>query len=235
MRARVGALGAQELFDLCQHGGAVPFHGSGERLSAGKHRSGMGRAAHLRSSRDPAGKGHGYTRARARPRRRRRASRRAEPPRRCRGLAANRAREALRVPHVSLAATGAVVLDLDTGATIYSRNATLSLLPASNEKLAVTYAALDGARPRLHDRDRRPRRGAASRHHLAGRSRAQGIRRPDPLVRRPDRARPAGARERDHARHRLGRSATSRGSTRGAPLSAGRRRSTSRSRRPSRH
>jgi len=54
---------------------------------------------------------------------------------------------ALRVPHVSLASTGAVVLDLDTGATIYSRNATLSLLPASNEKLAVTYAALTALGP----------------------------------------------------------------------------------------
>jgi D-alanyl-D-alanine carboxypeptidase len=54
---------------------------------------------------------------------------------------------ALRVPHVSLAATGAVVLDLETGATIYSRNATLSLLPASNEKLAVTYAALTALGP----------------------------------------------------------------------------------------
>jgi D-alanyl-D-alanine carboxypeptidase/D-alanyl-D-alanine-endopeptidase (penicillin-binding protein 4) len=54
---------------------------------------------------------------------------------------------ALRVPHVSLAATGAVVLDLDTGATIYQRNATLSLLPASNEKLAVTYAALTALGP----------------------------------------------------------------------------------------
>jgi D-alanyl-D-alanine carboxypeptidase/D-alanyl-D-alanine-endopeptidase (penicillin-binding protein 4) len=49
---------------------------------------------------------------------------------------------ALHVPHVSLAATGAVVLDLDTGQTVYARNANLSLLPASNEKLAVTYAAL---------------------------------------------------------------------------------------------
>jgi serine-type D-Ala-D-Ala carboxypeptidase/endopeptidase (penicillin-binding protein 4) len=54
---------------------------------------------------------------------------------------------ALAVPHVSLAATGAVVLDLDTGATVYSRNATLSLLPASNEKLAVTYAALTALGP----------------------------------------------------------------------------------------
>jgi D-alanyl-D-alanine carboxypeptidase/D-alanyl-D-alanine-endopeptidase (penicillin-binding protein 4) len=54
---------------------------------------------------------------------------------------------ALRVPHVSLAATGAVVLDLQTGDTIYARNATLAFLPASNEKLAVTYAALTALGP----------------------------------------------------------------------------------------
>jgi D-alanyl-D-alanine carboxypeptidase/D-alanyl-D-alanine-endopeptidase (penicillin-binding protein 4) len=54
---------------------------------------------------------------------------------------------ALRVPHVSLAATGAVALDLSTGATVYSRNATLPLIPASNEKLAVTYAALTALGP----------------------------------------------------------------------------------------
>jgi len=55
--------------------------------------------------------------------------------------------QALRVPHVSLASTGAVVVDLTTGETVYSRNATLSLLPASNEKLAVTYAALTALGP----------------------------------------------------------------------------------------
>src|SRR5262245_14939648 len=54
---------------------------------------------------------------------------------------------ALRVPHVSLAATGAVVVDLETGSTVYARNPTLSLLPASNEKLAVTYAALTALGP----------------------------------------------------------------------------------------
>ena len=54
---------------------------------------------------------------------------------------------ALHVPHVSLASTGAVVLDLETGSTVYSRNPTLSLLPASNEKLAVTYAALTALGP----------------------------------------------------------------------------------------
>src|SRR5256714_14226773 len=55
--------------------------------------------------------------------------------------------QALRVPHVSLASTGAIAVDLTTGETVYSRNATLSLLPASNEKLAVTYAALTALGP----------------------------------------------------------------------------------------
>jgi serine-type D-Ala-D-Ala carboxypeptidase/endopeptidase (penicillin-binding protein 4) len=54
---------------------------------------------------------------------------------------------ALAVPHVSLATTGAVAIDLQTGETVYSRNPTLSLLPASNEKLAVTYAALTALGP----------------------------------------------------------------------------------------
>jgi serine-type D-Ala-D-Ala carboxypeptidase/endopeptidase (penicillin-binding protein 4) len=54
---------------------------------------------------------------------------------------------ALHVPYVSLASTGAVALDLTTGQTIYSRNASLPLIPASNEKLAVTYAALTALGP----------------------------------------------------------------------------------------
>jgi serine-type D-Ala-D-Ala carboxypeptidase/endopeptidase (penicillin-binding protein 4) len=55
--------------------------------------------------------------------------------------------QALHVPHVSLAATGAVAVDLATGETLYSRNESLPLLPASNEKLAVTYAALTALGP----------------------------------------------------------------------------------------
>ena len=39
------------------------------------------------------------------------------------------------------------MLDLETGEAVYSRNASLSLLPASNEKLAVTYAALTALGP----------------------------------------------------------------------------------------
>jgi len=54
---------------------------------------------------------------------------------------------ALRVPHVSPAASAAFAIDLDTGEAVYSRNASLSLLPASNEKLAVTYAVLTALGP----------------------------------------------------------------------------------------
>jgi D-alanyl-D-alanine carboxypeptidase/D-alanyl-D-alanine-endopeptidase (penicillin-binding protein 4) len=54
---------------------------------------------------------------------------------------------ALAVPHVSAAASAAFAVDLATGEAIYSHNASLPLLPASNEKLAVTYAALTALGP----------------------------------------------------------------------------------------
>jgi D-alanyl-D-alanine carboxypeptidase/D-alanyl-D-alanine-endopeptidase (penicillin-binding protein 4) len=38
--------------------------------------------------------------------------------------------------------TGAIAVDLTSGRAVYAHNATASLLPASNEKLALTYAAL---------------------------------------------------------------------------------------------
>ena len=53
--------------------------------------------------------------------------------------------QALQAPHVSSSA--AVVLDLSTGEAVFSRNASLPLLPASNEKLAITYAALTALGP----------------------------------------------------------------------------------------
>jgi D-alanyl-D-alanine carboxypeptidase/D-alanyl-D-alanine-endopeptidase (penicillin-binding protein 4) len=58
-----------------------------------------------------------------------------------------RLERALHVPHVSLAATGAVAVDLATGQTVYARNAALPLIPASNEKLTVTYGALTALGP----------------------------------------------------------------------------------------
>jgi D-alanyl-D-alanine carboxypeptidase/D-alanyl-D-alanine-endopeptidase (penicillin-binding protein 4) len=54
---------------------------------------------------------------------------------------------ALQVPKVPLSSVGATAIDLATGETVYSRNPGLPLLPASNEKLAVTYAALTGLGP----------------------------------------------------------------------------------------
>lgn len=49
---------------------------------------------------------------------------------------------ALRVPHVSPARSAAIALDLTSGATVYTQNPSLSLAPASNEKLPITFAAL---------------------------------------------------------------------------------------------
>jgi serine-type D-Ala-D-Ala carboxypeptidase/endopeptidase (penicillin-binding protein 4) len=51
--------------------------------------------------------------------------------------------QALAVPHVPAAHSGAAVFDLTTGAVIFARHPGLSLVPASNEKLPVTYTALE--------------------------------------------------------------------------------------------
>ncbi len=63
------------------------------------------------------------------------------------GSLPSRLSRALHVPDVSLAASGAVVVDLATGQVVYAHNAALPLRPASNEKLAVTYAALTALGP----------------------------------------------------------------------------------------
>jgi serine-type D-Ala-D-Ala carboxypeptidase/endopeptidase (penicillin-binding protein 4) len=51
--------------------------------------------------------------------------------------------KALAVPHVRASQSGAVALDLASGRTVFLRHPTLSLVPASNAKLAVAYASLD--------------------------------------------------------------------------------------------
>jgi D-alanyl-D-alanine carboxypeptidase/D-alanyl-D-alanine-endopeptidase (penicillin-binding protein 4) len=60
---------------------------------------------------------------------------------------AQRLSRALAVPHVSTARSAAVALDLTTGTAVFERHAGLSLVPASNEKLAVTYTALETLGP----------------------------------------------------------------------------------------
>jgi len=55
---------------------------------------------------------------------------------------AKRLERALTVPHVSQARTGALAFDLQTGETLFTEHDGLPLVPASNEKLAIAYAAL---------------------------------------------------------------------------------------------
>jgi len=50
--------------------------------------------------------------------------------------------KALRVPHVAPGRSAAIALDLASGETLYTQNPALTLAPASNEKLPLTYAAL---------------------------------------------------------------------------------------------
>jgi D-alanyl-D-alanine carboxypeptidase/D-alanyl-D-alanine-endopeptidase (penicillin-binding protein 4) len=50
--------------------------------------------------------------------------------------------KALRAPHVSRALTAAVAFDLTTGQQLFGLNDALPLVPASNEKLALTFALL---------------------------------------------------------------------------------------------
>jgi len=49
---------------------------------------------------------------------------------------------ALVVPHISSAHSAALAVDLATGGAVFAKNESLPLAPASNEKLAVTYAVL---------------------------------------------------------------------------------------------
>src|SRR5688572_9955170 len=49
---------------------------------------------------------------------------------------------ALTVPHVAKSRSAAVVIDLTTARPVFAHNLSLPLIPASNQKLAVTYACL---------------------------------------------------------------------------------------------
>ncbi len=55
---------------------------------------------------------------------------------------ARRLSRALAVPHVAKSRSAALAVDLVTGKQIYAQNLSLPLIPASNQKLAVTYACL---------------------------------------------------------------------------------------------
>lgn len=63
------------------------------------------------------------------------------------GSLQSRLAQALHAPFVDFGNSAALVLDLSTGAVVYSHNADVPLHPASNEKLGVTYAALTALGP----------------------------------------------------------------------------------------
>ena len=58
------------------------------------------------------------------------------------GDLATRLSKTLRSPHVSLARTSAIAVDVRTGAVLFAHNERLPVIPASNEKLPVSWAAL---------------------------------------------------------------------------------------------
>ena len=60
--------------------------------------------------------------------------------------------KALRAPGIAPGRTGAIVVDAATGTTLYAHNSTASLLPASVEKLAVSYTALHVLGPQFRFR-----------------------------------------------------------------------------------
>jgi len=64
------------------------------------------------------------------------------------GSLGSRLDRALVARGVSADRTGAIVLDLETGEVVYERNGSLSLVPASNEKLTIAVAALALLGPR---------------------------------------------------------------------------------------
>ncbi len=109
---------------------------------------------------------------------RRRSPRAAADPPRCHD-AARRRRS--RVPHVAPARTAALAVDLRTGEVVYARNPDLALVPASNQKLPVAYAALALLGPGYRFHTEVVGSGTLVGDVWHGDLCAQGLRRPDAL------------------------------------------------------
>ena len=69
---------------------------------------------------------------------------------------------ALRAPGITAGHTAAIAIDLRTGETVYSRNGERGLLPASAEKLSVSFTALKVLGPQYRFRTELVGRGARS-------------------------------------------------------------------------
>lgn len=76
--------------------------------------------------------------------------------------------KALRVPHVHRSSSAAIAIDLQTGEELFALNDTLPLVPASNEKLAVTYALLTSYGPTMRIETKVQATGAVAEGTLDG-------------------------------------------------------------------
>ena len=106
--------------------------------------------------------------------------------------------KALHVPHVSTASSGAIAVDLSSGEQLFALNDTLPLAPASNEKLALTYALLSAFNPRMRIATTVKGLGVQRGTTLARRPLPRRRRRPAAREQRPRIARPARSRRGDH-------------------------------------
>ena len=118
----------------------------------------------------------------------------------------------------------------NTGAVVFGRNPGLSLVPASNEKLPITYTALETLGPDYRIATDVLGQGAVVGTTWRGSLVLQATWRPNPQLRRPETASRAGARRLRSARSRAPCSATSPTSTRAERAPAGSPPSTSPSR-----
>ncbi len=121
------------------------------------------------------------------------------------GLEAKLAK-ALASPYVDARRTGALAVDLRTGQVVFQHNAARALVPASTEKLTVSFAALKLLGPSFRFRTEVLGAGQARRRPVARQSLSRRPRRSDARHRRRRPSRPRrqgrGHPPRDRQRHR---------------------------------
>ena len=109
---------------------------------------------------------------------------------------------ALHARHVSSGRTGAIVLDLQTGAQALRPQPAARAQAGLEREARHDLCRPDRARPLVPNRHRRARRGPAGRSDVAGEPRAQGLRGPGAVLRPAQLARAPGGGGRDQARER---------------------------------
>jgi len=133
---------AEQRFDFELESGQVLSHGvPGSIMRAGAPGH-MGRRTHLRTACGPPSRTVVCLLAAVLALALAAAAGTAEPARAAKPSLAARLASALAVAGLDHSRSAALAVDLRTGRVVFARNPTLSLVPASNEKIAVAYAAL---------------------------------------------------------------------------------------------